>query len=91
MRRKAKQSCLRVNISHDEDDPSLIAFSTLKEQKTCFSFDPKQLWENSFKKVKNHFKGLVTLDIFTHNIAIKRYFDKKIILSHRFLMAKVSS
>ena len=35
--------------------------------------------------------SFVTLDIFTHNIAIKRYFDEKIILSHRFLLAKVSS
>ena len=36
-------------------------------------------------------KALVTLDIYTHNIAIKRYLDKKIILSHGFLLAKVSS
>ncbi len=36
-------------------------------------------------------KGLYTLDIFAHNIAIKRYCNKKIIFSHRFLLAKVSS
>jgi len=31
------------------------------------------------------------LDIFAHNIAIKRYCGKKIILSHECLKAKVSS
>ena len=29
------------------------------------------------KLEKNYTKGLVTLDILTHNIAIKRHFDKK--------------
>jgi len=32
-----------------------------------------------------------TLDIFARDIAIKRYFDKKIILSHGCLKVKVSS
>jgi len=36
-------------------------------------------------------KGLYTLDILTNNIAIKRYCDKKIILCHGCLKAKVSS
>jgi len=34
--------------------------------------------------------GLYTLDIFARDIAIKRYWDKKIILSHGCLKAKVS-
>jgi len=38
-----------------------------------------------------HYKALFTRDILAHFIAIKRYCDKKIILSHRFLLAKVSS
>jgi hypothetical protein len=36
-------------------------------------------------------KALFTRDILTHNISIKRYCDKKIFLSHGFLLAKVSS
>ena len=36
-------------------------------------------------------KALVTLDILAHNISIKRYCDKKIILSHGFQLAMVSS
>jgi len=36
-------------------------------------------------------KGRYTLDIFARDIAIKRYCDIKIILSHGFLKAKVSS
>jgi len=35
-------------------------------------------------------KVFYTLDIFAHNIAIKRYFDKNIILSHGCLKAKES-
>jgi len=37
------------------------------------------------------FKALFTRDNLTHNIAIKRYCDKKIFLRHRLLLAKVSS
>jgi len=36
-------------------------------------------------------KALFTRDILTHNIAIKRYFDKNIFLSHGCLKAKLSS
>ena len=36
-------------------------------------------------------KGRYTLDIFARDIKIKRYCDKKIILSHQLLLAKVSS
>jgi len=36
-------------------------------------------------------KALFTQDILTHNIAIKRYCDKNIFLSHRYIKAKVSS
>ena len=36
-------------------------------------------------------KALVTLDIFAHNITIKRYYDNWTFFSHRFLIAKVSS
>ncbi len=35
--------------------------------------------------------SLFTRDILTHNIAIKRYCDKKIFLSHGYLKGKVSS
>jgi len=33
-------------------------------------------------------KALITRDILAHNIAIKRYCDKNIILSHRFLLCQ---
>ena len=36
-------------------------------------------------------KALVTLDILTHNTVIKRNCNKKIILSHGFLLGYVSS
>jgi len=36
-------------------------------------------------------KALYTLDIFARDIAIKRYFNKKIILSHGCLKAKVTT
>ncbi len=39
----------------------------------------------------SHCKASFTRDILTHNIAIKRYCDKKIFLSHWLIMAKVSS
>ncbi len=39
----------------------------------------------------SHSKGLYTLDILTHNIAIKKYCDKKIFLDHGCQQAKVSS
>jgi len=44
-----------------------------------------------FWRIKKTFKGLYTLDIFAREIAIKRYCNKKIILSHKCLKAKVSS
>jgi len=36
-------------------------------------------------------KGRYTLDIFARDIAIKRYCDQKIFLSHGYQQAKVSS
>ncbi len=36
-------------------------------------------------------KALFTRDILAHNIAIKRYWDKNIFLSHGYLKGKVTS
>jgi len=52
-------------------------------------------WNQPLRKIILYifvlFKALFIRDILAHNIAIKRYCDKKIFLSHRFLLAKVSS
>jgi len=51
----------------------------------------------SFKNISSPSKGRYTLDIFTHNIATKRYCDKKIIFEpwmskgHGKLLTKISS
>jgi hypothetical protein len=62
-----------------------------------FSADHQVLFSNSKLSNKSQawgsrlFKALFKRDILTHNIAIKRYYDKNIFLSHGYLKAKVSS
>jgi len=60
---------------------------------TCkFNIGQVQVFQDqSTPKIKVFLKGCYTLDIFARDIAIKRYCDKKIILSHGCLKAKVSS
>jgi len=41
--------------------------------------------KSQMKRGKTHFKGRYTLDIFTHNIAIKRYCNKKIFFHPIFI------
>ena len=55
-------------------------------------FDNRSQWFFFLRSVKIcPSKALFTRDILTHNIAIKRYYDKNIFLSHWFLLVKVSS
>jgi len=61
-------------------------------EKAQFAELPWQVGHNIFYMIiLGQLKGRFTLDIFARDIAIKRYCDKKITLSHGFLKAKVSS
>jgi len=44
-----------------------------------------------FESVLTICKALFTRDILTHNIAMKRYCDKKIFSRHRLVLAKIRS
>jgi len=63
------------NINNDNNSNSYNGNETLTITKIA----------TTAKKMKARQQGRYTLDIFARDIAIKRYCDKKIILSHRFL------